>query len=233
MDVDALYDGDPEGLIRNFRGLGRHEMHHVFGEISFFSHNTDSDPRGQDGLATIASAMIFDKDGNSILDSYDSVTKRFRIADYALNEDWSESNSGFYFSGLDRLGNRVAMPLKSYPTGIDFSHYNGISYVSDHPTWSSYEEPDYNFLRAMGYSLTIDRPEYIPITSIQITPEIVSLRFNSEAGATYWLKKSVDLTKWEISNEAIVGTGSPMLHKIARNVPPEPRGFYLIQRIKP
>ena len=233
MDVDALYDGDPNWMIGNFRGLGRHEMHHAFGEISFFSHNESSDPRGGERTATVASTMIFDKNNHSILDTYNSVTKRFRISDYVLNAEWSGSNSGLYFAGLDASGDRVPMPLKSYSTSIDYSHYNGIAYVNDHPTWSTYEEPDYNFLRAMGYSLTIDRTEYIPITSIEVTPEIVTLRFDSLVGAIYSMETSMDLMDWDVSTEEITGTGSKILHEVTRNVPLKPKMFYRIQLINP
>ena len=141
--------------------------------------------------------MIFDLNSNPILGDYNSVTKKFRISDYALNADWNGSNSGLYFEGIDASGIRLPMPHKSYTTSIDFSHCNGISYVSDHPTWISYEETDYNFLRAMGYSLVIDKPTYVAITDIEVTPGSVNLKFNSMIGREYQVVISTDLQNWE------------------------------------
>lgn len=125
------------------------------------------------------------------------------------------------------------MPLKSYSTSIDFSHYNGIAYVSDHPTWHSYEETDYNFLRAMGYSLTIDQPKYVYIADIEVTPESVDLSFDSLIGISYQAEMSTDLLVWDSLTEEIIGTGSQVVHGITTNNTFEPKMFFRIKQIEP
>jgi len=233
MDVDGLYSGNPNRLIDNFRGLGRHELHHAFGSVSFFSHSSTSDPRGTERTATVASTMIFDRNDDPILETYNNSRKRFLIADYSINDNWNGDNSGLYFAGRDGEGNIVQMPLKSYSTSIDYSHISGIAYVSDHPTWSTYENTDFNFLRAMGYSLTIDRPTYVPISEIEITSGNVDLQFDSQVGVTYQVQSSINFLDWTPASEDIPGTGLQILHQLTHLDPPQPKLFFRIKQLTP
>ncbi|MCW1922031.1 hypothetical protein OKA05_05670 [Luteolibacter arcticus] len=237
LNVAALYAGNSADLIANIRGLGRHEMHHAFGaSTTLYLESGVYDPRGKLINASLMDTLVRDQDGNTLLGTYNVVSGAYLVKSFTLAGDWQLAPylTGLYFQARDRQGRMVPMAPISGSNYIDFSHIKGISYVNDHPTWSTYVDTDLNFLRALGYPLAIDSPllqQTVPVTGYTFTANQASLTFNTVIGRHYRLATSTDLSHWSVLPVGKPGTGASVGLTSPINRSTDPRRFFQVVEI--
>jgi hypothetical protein len=233
LDVNALYGGNPAGLINNIRGLGRHEMHHAFGCASYMAFSPADDTRGQPTYASVVDTLYRDKDGQPLLGAFNSGNRTYTMNNFALEPNWQtgQHSTGLYFEGRDKQGRVVKMPAISYEGDVDFSHIKGIAYANDHPTWNTYVDTDLNFLRAMGYPLMADsqlRQQSAPVSSFTIANGQATLNFPGVATKHYRLASSTDLKRWKVAPTGTPGTGAPLTLTHPVNTGTERKRFFQV-----
>ncbi len=236
LDAAQLYEGSAAALIRNIRGLGRHEMHHAFGCVSSLYLNSTYDPRGLPTYAALMDPLYHDLNGTPLLGMFDAATYQFATNPFALAPDWATgaNQSGLYVEARDLQGRMVPMPPISGEGTIDFSHVKGIAYVNDHPTWYTYESTDLNFLRALGYPLLVDsalRQRPAAVTHYRFSENQAELTCLSSPGFYYRLATSTDLRHWQVLPVGVAGTGAPLLFTYPLNTATEPLRFFQVVEV--
>lgn len=236
LDVAQLYGNSSAALIRNIRGLGRHEMHHAFGCVSSLYLSSTYDPRGLATYATLMDTLYHDLNGTPVLGMFDAANYQFATNPFALASDWATgtNQSGLYIEARDLQGRMVPMPPISGESTIDFSHVKGIAYVNDHPTWYTYESTDLNFLRALGYPLLVDsalRQRPAAVTNYSFSENQAELTCLSSPGFYYRLATSTDLRHWRVLPVGVAGTGAPLLFTYPINTAAEPLRFFQVVEV--
>lgn len=235
MDL-SIYSGNSAGLINNIRGLGRHEMHHALGCVSFLYYQPGFDPRGETVNAMIGDTLYRDANGNPLLGAFNPSTFRYTVNNFALSPSWATSptQSGIYFEARDLQGRPVPMPVISSANFIDFSHIRGIAYANDHPTWNTYVSTDLNYLRALGYPLAVDsalRSQPATVTAFDFAGATAALTSLSTSNRHYRLATSTDLRHWNVSPVGKPGTGSPLGFSVPINKSTEPKRFFQVVEV--
>ncbi|HEY1120177.1 MAG TPA: hypothetical protein VGE67_01195, partial [Haloferula sp.] len=223
-------------LVNNIRGLGRHEMHHAFGCSSFLAFDAGNDTRGTQTYASVIDTLYRDLNGQPLLGTFNPTTRRYTVNNFALAANWATTNnaSGLYFEARDRQGRVVAMPPISGGGDIDFSHIKGIAYASDHPTWNTYVDTDFNFLRAMGYPFAVDsalRQQPATVTDYTLGTSQASLTFPTVSGRHYRLATSTNLKNWTVLPVGKPGTGAPLGFTHPLNRATEPKRFFQVVEV--
>lgn len=240
LNVASLYGGNSASLINNIRGLGRHEMHHAFGSVSYLVHKTDDDMRGWEAQITLADTFYRDVNDNLLVRVSPSSPYPYLhiVNDFVLDPNWATASnqSGLYFEARDIQGRVVKMPPISGGGSIDFSHIKGIAYVGDHPTWSTYVATDLNFLRALGYPLMVDsalRSQPATVTAFDFSGANAAITSQSANNRHYRLATSTDLRHWSVSPVGKPGTGSPLGFTCPVNKATEPKRFFQVVEVSP
>lgn len=241
LNVNLLYGGNPANLIGNIRGLGRHEMHHAFGASSYLFFASNEDTRGQQTFASVADTLYRDSNGQPLLGAFDPQTYTYTLNNFAVTSDWATTlQSGLYFEARDRQGRAVPMAPIAYKDSstsvsyIDFSHIKGIAYANDHPTWSTYVDTDFNFLRAMGYPLMADTnlvQQGAKVTSFNIGSTQATLNFETQAAKHYRIATSTDLKRWNVLPVGKPGTGAVLDFSYPVNKATEPKRFFQVVEV--
>jgi hypothetical protein len=236
LDVDSLYRGSSASLINNIRGLGRHEMHHAFGSSSSLFMGATYDPRGNSITASVIDTLYRDRSGQPLLGAFNPTTNRYVVNNFDIASDWqtARNQSGLYFEARDRQGRVVGMPPISGNGSIDFSHITGIAYVNDHPTWRTYVDTDFNFLRAMGYPLMADsalRQQPAGVSDFKLVGNEARLTFETVAGRHYRLAISNDLQRWSVLPTGKPGTGTPLGFTHPVDPVSESHGFFQVVEV--
>ena len=212
LDVAGLYRGSPAPMIGNFRGLGRHEMHHPFGSASMLYQSPTYDPRGRTSFAALIDSFYRDANDAPVMGEYNAHTGQFTVNQYRLAEDWARASnqSGLYFEARNIRGEVVKMPPISSNGRMDFSHVTGIAYVGDHPSWTNYEDTDRNFLRALGYPLAADASlrASAPIVDFRRAASTAEVTCTTRSTHSYRLSTSADLVHWFVRPKGLQGTGA-------------------------
>lgn len=236
LDVDSLYGGNPSSLIHNIRGLGRHEMHHAFGSSSSLFIGSNFDSRGRSTTASLIDTLYRDSEGQPLLGAFNSTTSRYVVNNFEVADDWAtaRNQSGLYFEARDRQGRVIEMPPISGNGFIDFSHITGIAYVSDHPTWRTYVDTDFNFLRALGYPLLLDSAllqQPAGVSEFKVVENEAVLTFETVVDCHYRLAFSSDLHRWSVLPVGKPGTGSQLGFTHPIDTASQPHGFFQVVEI--
>ena len=231
MDL-SLYSGDSARLIENIRGLGRHEMHHAFGASAGLRHTPSQDPRGSAVAARLLDSLARDLNDTPLIGTYIAQTDRFTVNNYAIAPNWTSlpNETGLYFAGRNARGEVVKMPFYSSSTSVDFAHIVGISYVVDHPTWSTYVEPDLNVLRALGYPLAADTQltQRSAITRFRLNGGNAEITVSGAGDRWYRLATSRNLRDWTILPEGTPGSGGDLTFTRPINRTVDPALFFQV-----
>ena len=235
MDVAALYGNDSGRLIGNIRGLARHEMHHAFGSSSSLFQSSSYDPRGKPAFASLLDSLYRDLNDAPLIGAYNPANQQFTVNNYVLAADWAtaQNASGLYVEARNIRGEIVKMPPISFNGQIDFSHVKGIAYVSDHPSWRNYEDTDRNFLRALGYPLTVDASldNAVPALDFKLSGTAAELKCDTQSTHFYRVKTSRDLIRWSLRPQGRQGTNGPLTLTVPLNDATDRKMFFQIFEI--
>ncbi len=148
-------------------GLLRHETMHGLGAVNGVSNpiitpgnELISPVIGGSADASVYDLGLFDKNGAPLLGPYDSATQQFQVANFAIDNtftEWTDGEAGLIFRGIADDGSNLDMLLSTYPNGDDarvsLNEPQDLMAADVHPTWNHVAEPDRAFFRAMRYQL--------------------------------------------------------------------------------